>query len=102
MSTIVMLWRGQIPLATTAWFFGGLTMLLLVAPVVWLTLIQSPLLESPLVVAHSAFFLLYALFIAVAIWRSANNYRGWIAWRALAKGSVLVVFLNTAVQLAVI
>jgi len=46
------------------------------------------------------FVLLYAAFIAVAIWRSANNYGGWVAWRALAKGSVLVVFLHTAVQLA--
>ena len=87
-------------MATTAWFFGGLAMLLLVTPVLWLAFIRSPLLQSPMVLAHSAFFMLYAVFIAVAIWRSANNYRGWIAWRALAKGSVLVVFLNTAVQLA--
>jgi hypothetical protein len=44
--------------------------------------------------------LLYAAFIAVAIWRSANNYGGWVAWRALAKGSVVVVCMQTAAQLA--
>ena len=46
------------------------------------------------------FVLLYAAFIAVAIWRSANNYDGWVAWRALAKGSVVIVFMQTAAQLA--
>ena len=99
MGMVVRLWRGQVPLAKTAWFYGGLAMLVMVAPVVWLAFNRSPLLQSPLVLAHSAFYLLYAVFIAVAIWRSANNYQGWVAWRALAKGSVLLVFLNTAVQL---
>ncbi len=100
-------------MARTAWFYGGFVMFVLVTPVVWLAFIHSPLIQSPLVLVHSAFFLLYAVFIAVAIWRSANNYRGWFAWRALAKGAVLVVFLgflgflgflvflNTFVQLAV-
>ncbi len=44
--------------------------------------------------------LLYAPFIAVAIWRSAGNYRGKFAWRLLAKGSVLFVALEVAVGLA--
>jgi hypothetical protein len=100
MSTVADLWRGRIPLATTAWVYGGLALALFLTPVIALGAIRSPLLQSPAMLGLCLFVLFYAAFIAVAIWRSANNYGGWIAWRALAKGSVLVVFLQTAFLLA--
>jgi hypothetical protein len=53
-----------------------------------------------LILALSVATLLYATFIAVAIWRAAGNYQGRRAWRLLAKGSVLFVVLQVAVSLA--
>ncbi len=100
MKTVVALWRGQVPLARTAWLYGGVLLVALVSPVVVLTVLQSPYIHSPLMIPLCVFVLLYAAFIAVAIWRSANNYGGWVAWRALAKGSVVIVFMQTAVKLA--
>jgi hypothetical protein len=44
--------------------------------------------------------LLYAAFIAVAVWRAAGNYQGRLAWRLLAKGSVVFVALEVAASLA--
>ena len=44
--------------------------------------------------------LVYAAFMAVAIWRSAGNYRGRHAWRWLAKGSVLCVALQVIAGVA--
>jgi hypothetical protein len=100
MSIVTALWRGQVPLARTAWFYGGVLLVALVSPVIVLTAVQSPFLRSPLMLLLCVTVLVYAAFIAVAIWRSANNYGGWVAWRALAKGSVVVVFMQTAVKLA--
>ena len=100
MNIVVALWRGQVPLARTAWIYGGVLLIALLSPVILLTAFGSPLLHSPLMIPICLFALIYAAFIAVAIWRSANNYGGWVAWRALAKGSVVVVFMQTAAQLA--
>ena len=100
MNIVVALWRGQVPLARTAWIYGGVLLIALLSPVILLTAVRSPLLHSPLMIPICLFALIYAAFIAVAIWRSANNYGGWVAWRALAKGSVVVVFMQTAAQLA--
>ena len=100
MRIVMALWRGQVPLARTAWFYGGVLLVALLSPVLVLTAVRSPLLYSPLMIPVCIIVLLYAVFIAVAIWRSANNYGGWVAWRALAKGSVVVVFMQTAAQLA--
>ncbi|HEX9768021.1 MAG TPA: hypothetical protein VGA50_02510 [Kiloniellales bacterium] len=100
MKIVVALWRGQVPLPRTAWLYGGVLLVAFLSPVVVLTALRSPFLHSPLMVPLCVFVLLYAAFIAVAIWRSANNYCGWVAWRALAKGSVVVVFMQTAVKLA--
>ena len=100
MSFVMALWRGQVPLARTAWFYGGVLLVAILSPIVVLSALKSPWIHSPLILPLCVFVLLYAAFIAVAIWRSANNYSGWIAWRALAKGSVVVVVMQTAAQVA--
>ncbi len=100
MTQVTALWRGQVPLAQTGWLYGLIGLLFLVIP---LTLVASlGLGPSPreLILALSAATLLYATFIAVAIWRAAGNYQGRRAWRLLAKGSVLFVALQVAVRLA--
>lgn len=100
MNFVMALWRGQVPLARTAWFYGGVLLVAILSPIVVLSAVKSPWIHSPWILPLCVFVLLYAAFIAVAIWRSANNYGGWVAWRALAKGSVVVVFMQTAAQLA--
>jgi len=100
MSFVIALWRGQVPLARTAWLYGGVLLVAILSPIVVLTVLKSPWIHSPWILPLCVFVLLYAAFIAVAIWRSADNYGGWIAWRALAKGSVVIVFMQTAAQLA--
>ncbi len=100
MKIVMALWRGQVPLARTAWIYGGVLLIALLSPVILVTAFRSPFIHSPLMIPLCIFALLYAAFIAVAIWRSANNYGGWVAWRALAKGSVVVVCMQTAAHLA--
>lgn len=100
MSIVMSLWRGQVPLARTAWIYGGVLLIAMLSPIILLSAFKSPLIHSPAMIPLCLFTLGYAAFIAVAIWRSANNYGGWVAWRALAKGSVVVVFMQTAAQLA--
>ena len=100
MTQVAALWRGQIPLAKTGWLYGLIGLLFLIVP---LTLVSSlGLGPSPreLILALSMATLLYATFIAVAIWRAAGNYQGRRAWRLLAKGSVLFVVLQVAASLA--
>jgi hypothetical protein len=100
MTQVAALWRGQVPLAKTGWLYGLIGLLFPIAP---LTLVPSlGLGPSPreLILALSVATLLYATFIAVAIWRAAGNYQGRRVWRLLAKGSVLFVALQVAVRLA--
>jgi len=100
MSHVGALWRGEISLMKTGVFYGLLGLLALVCPLV--ALVGSGLAASyrPAVLTLSTALLLYALFIAVAVWRSAGNYRGPLAWRLLAKGSVLAVALQVLVGIS--
>ncbi len=100
MTQVTALWRGEVPLAKTGWLYGLLGLLLLAIPITLLSGLGLAPGAKPLLLALSAAILLYAPFIAVAIWRSAGKYRGKFAWRLLAKGSVLFVALEVAVGLA--
>ncbi len=100
MTQVTALWRGEVPLAKTGWLYGLVGLLLLAFPITLLSGLGLVSAARPLLLTLSAAILLYAPFIAVAIWRSAGNYRGKFAWRLLAKGSVLFVALEVAVGLA--
>ena len=100
MSFVAALWQGQIPLVRTAWLYGGGALIALLSPLLAASALAPTLVQTPAMLVLSLFVLLYGGFIAVAIWRSADNYRGWIAWRLLAKGSVLLVALQTVAELA--
>ena len=97
MTQVTALWRGEVPLAKTGWLYGFLGLLLLAFPIILLSGLGLVSAARPLLLTLSAAILIYAPFIAVAIWRSAGNYRGKFAWRLLAKGSVLFVALEVAV-----
>jgi len=91
------LWRGEVSLMRTGVFYGLMGLLALVCPLIALTGSGLAATYRPAVLALSAALLIYALFIAVAVWRSAGNYRGPLAWRLLAKGSVVAVALQVLV-----
>ena len=74
-------------------------MLLLVAPILYLHGTKSPLMYTPVMTGLSLFLLIYSAFIAISIWRSANNHRGAVAWRYVAKGSILFVAGQVVVSL---
>ncbi len=100
MTQVTALWRGEVPLAKTGWLYGLAGLLVLTSPVLLLTGLGLVLAAKPLLLFLSAATLVYAAFIAVAVWRSAGNYRGARAWRLLAKGSVLFVALQVIAGIA--
>ena len=100
MTQVAALWRGQVPLARTGWFYGLAGLLLLIVPLTLIAGLGLGPSTRELILALSVATLLYAAFIAVAVWRAAGNYQGRLAWRLLAKGSVLFVGLQVAVGLA--
>ena len=100
MTQVSALWRGQVPLARTGWFYGLAGVLLLIVPLTVVSSLGFGSSTRELVLALSVATLLYAAFMAVAIWRAAGNYQGRLAWRLLAKGSVLFVGLQVAAGLA--
>ena len=86
MTHVVDLLNGRVSLAKVGWIYGLGGLLALVTPLLIMEATKSPLLTSPLGMALSLFLLIYAAFIAIAIWRSASNYDGARVWRYLAKG----------------
>ena len=101
MTQVAALWRGQVPLAKTGWLYGLVGLLLLIVPLTVIPILGLGPSMRETMIALSVAILIYAAFIAVAIWRAAGNYRGRRAWRLLAKGSVLFVALQVAITLAV-
>jgi hypothetical protein len=100
MTQVTALWRGEVPLARTGWLYGLFGMIVLIAPLMLVSSLGPASAARPLLLLLSAATLAYAAFMAVAIWRSAGNYRGRLAWRWLAKGSVLFVALQVAAGVA--
>ncbi len=101
MTQVAALWRGQVPLAKTGWFYGLLGLLLLIVPLTLIPVLGLGVSMRELMLVLSAAVLLYAAFMSVAVWRAAGNYQGRLAWRLLAKGSVLFVGLQVAVGLTI-
>ena len=101
MTQVAALWRGQVPLAKTGWLYGVVGLLLLIVPLTVIPILGLGPSMREAMIALSIAILIYAAFIAVAIWRAAGNYRGRRAWRLLAKGSVLFVALQVAITLTV-
>ena len=100
MTHVIDLWSGRVSLARVGWLYGLCGLLAIVTPLLIMEATKSPLLTSTLGLCLSVFLLVYAAFIAIAIWRSASNYAGSRAWRYLAKGSILFVLLQVVISLA--
>ncbi len=96
------LWFGEVPLALTFWGFGVLGSLILFVP---FFVERTGAFNHPhnLIVltlsinAAAAALAAYTLFMAAAIWRSADRYRGPLIWTVMAKVVVILRLLPMAV-----
>ena len=105
------LWKGEYPLWKTFWIFG------MAVPAVFMFLVMailiivgmdgmmtlSPTAESMMPVMKTymrnftvvlAVLLVYQFFLAVGLWRSANDYDGPGIWRTLVKIMVVFYFIG--------
>jgi hypothetical protein len=101
MTQVAALWRGQVSLAKTGWLYGAVGLMVLIVPMTLIPILNPGVPAGIVLISLSVATVFYAGFIAVAIWRAADNYRGALAWRLLAKGSVLFVGLQVAASLAI-
>jgi hypothetical protein len=93
MRLIGRLWRGEVPLGRTFWLFGVALGVALSQLAFRLNVIPPP--RSALVgwaaAVVTAVAGVYILSVAVAIWRSADRYRGRPVWAVLAKITVALI-----------
>ena len=77
------LWEGGIGLKITFWVWGVLVANVLLG---WaLGLLVGATENQFLMLLHSIFAAVASLFAAVAIWRSAGNYKGSVLWMFMAR-----------------
>ena len=86
------LWEGGIGLRITFWVWGVLVANVLLGWVLGLLVAATE--NQFLMLLHSIFATVASLFVAVAIWRSAGNYKGSVLWMFLAR---LVCVANVAI-----
>jgi hypothetical protein len=96
MSEIRALWRGEIGLSRTYWLWGFLIQGVIIGRLGGYLVEQTGSLF--LVFCYLAFVVVSAIFMIVAIWRSAANYKGLPLWAWLAR---IVCVLNVIVLLYV-
>jgi hypothetical protein len=77
------LWEGGFGLRITFWVWGVLVANVLLG---WaLGLLVGATENQFLMLLHSIFATVASIFVAVAIWRSAGNYKGSVLWMFLAR-----------------
>ncbi len=90
MPTIAAIWQGRIPLSRVVWFYGFMGSIVLALPVNLSTITGAPR-SSTLMVGYCVVIILYTIFVSIAIWKSANQYRGPFIWPLISKLSVAIV-----------
>ncbi|MBC15769.1 membrane protein of unknown function [Pseudodesulfovibrio profundus] len=98
MNFLRQLWRGEVALVKTYWIFGVLASFLLNGIVL---LLSRSLAGTGAIWPMFVFWfisIIYTLFIAVAIWRSADKYTGRKVWAILAKIMVVLSVLQTVLN----
>ncbi len=92
------LWHGDVPLRQTFWVAGLATNLAFrVGLVILASLPRNGLVET-VAIALALVYMAYLVFSAVAIWRSAGQYRGAPSWRNLARLWVILSALQLVVN----
>ena len=100
------LWRGDAGLAKTYWIYGAIGSLIFFAipgalqAGLWVSDSQNAALGAFSLFYRFGFAPAYVVFISVAIWRSANTYRGNSLWAKLAKVAVVLGILEFVLVLA--
>lgn len=85
-------WRGEIGLKITFWVWGVLVATILLG---WsLGLLIEATENQFLMLLHTVFAVVVSVFAAIAVWRSAGNYKGSVLWMLLAR---FVCVLNVVV-----
>lgn len=87
------LWSGEVALIKTYWLWG-----VLVSIVLSFGVGIAPLINQTLAMVISAFAVMYAIFISVAIWKSATRYEGKPFWKYLAKIAVILPLIGVVVS----
>lgn len=91
------LWRGEVPLAETYWFYGVVLSMAIGLAARFAGLVPGSSAAKLFLLA----LLLYWGFISISIWRSANRYRGRQLWARLAKWAVVLSALPFIIPLVV-
>lgn len=101
-SFLVRLFRGDIDLWVTFWVFG-VSVSIFYKLIITLLIVNS---QAVLEVGGRGLFiivllvgLVYQPFIWIAVWRSANKYKGFSLWAFLAKFSVILGIVSTILQI---
>ena len=98
MRTLARLWRGEIGLARTYWLWGALVGGGIGAILAFSASIGLLNGNRFLLAVDQAFSIIWTPFIAVAIWRSAGNYKGRTTWKVLARINAVFAVLFVAVN----
>jgi len=99
------LWRGKVRLPVSFWLYGVVIGAALSQLAFRLNIVRPPRAAWIDIAAPAATFIagVYMLFVAVAIWRSADRYAGPVVWSIAAKlsvGAVVAIMLaHTAAEL---
>jgi len=89
------LWQGDVPLVKTFWLFGvvvGVGFAIVFAYIEYQSEGLSEGFGFAYIIGSRLFCFVYVVFINIAIWRSANKYRGPKWWAILAKVMVVVIW----------
>lgn len=92
--------RGGLGLAKTYWLYNVLVGFIIIAPIQWLLqksflTIQSTSFGTAIAAGFEVFVLCYSVLATIALWRSANLYRGRKLWPRLVKGTTVLGWLLT-------
>lgn len=97
MSTLRALWRGEVPLVTAWWVWNVLVGNLLIGQ--GGASLVGAIGSLFLAIVYIALASIFSVFLLVAIWRSANNYKGSKFWAVIAKALCVIGVLGGAWQL---
>ena len=93
MGTLAKLWRGELPLYITFWFFG-----MIIGTVVSVFVnkyaLEAHNTTNTMRVVWLLVALLYTGFMCVALWRSADKYKGAPVWSIGARFYSAILFMS--------
>lgn len=91
---IIKLWSGEVSLVKAYWLWGVLVNMLLSIGIG-----VVPLVNQTVAILFSALTVVYAMFISVAIWKSATRYEGKVLWKYMAKIAVIIPLIAIGLSL---